>query len=497
MVKAFLLLMSLSLWVPVHGKIRPLYKKKHNVNRVLKEVTEARDFRSASFAFYAVDLESGEVIACHNPFMALQPASTLKLLSTATALEVLGPEYRFRTTLELTEHIDSAGNRHPLDVIIHGGGDPTLGSQYFPDTSCHSFIDGWVAAIRGQGIDSLEGRIIGDASVFGSDPVPPTWSWQNMGQYYGAGPCGLSVRDNSYTLILETGNLAGDTAVVRGVVPDIPLEVECRVTADSINFDNSYIFGAPFSSERVITGTLPLNRKAFGVKGSMPDPALAAALALDSALRSVGIGIGEKGTTRRLMKKAGESIPYSAGRIIKTTESPTLLEIITETNTHSVNLFAEHLLMQAGLSLGSVPDTETAADSVLAFWKMKGMDTEGLSMHDGSGLTQYNAISPIQLVWLLGYMHQKSDCSEEFYSSMAVAGVSGTMEPLCKGTVAEGRLRAKSGTISRAKAYAGYVTSVSGRQIAFSMVVNGFSASSRQATDKLENLMVALAELNR
>jgi len=229
----------------------------------------------------------------------------------------------------------------------------------------------------------------------------------------------------------------------------------------------------------------------------MPDPALAAALALDSALRSVGIGIGEKGTTRRLMKKAGESIPCPAGRIIKTTESPTLLEIITETNTHSVNLFAEHLLMQAGLSLGSVPDTETAADSVLAFWKMKGMDTEGLSMHDGSGLTQYNAISPIQLVWLLGYMHQKSDCSEEFYSSMAVAGVSGTMEPLCKGTVAEGRLRAKSGTISRAKAYAGYVTSVSGRQIAFSMVVNGFSASSRQARDKLENLMVALAELNR
>ena len=205
----------------------------------------------------------------------------------------------------------------------------------------------------------------------------------------------------------------------------------------------------------------------------------------------------EKGTTLRLMKKNGEIHSSSAGRIIYTTYSPTLEEIITQTNTHSVNLFAEDLLLHAGLSLGSLPDTEIAADSVVAFWKKRGMETEGLSMYDGCGLSQYDAISPVQMVWLLAYMNKESVYSDEFFTSMAVAGVSGTLEPLCKGTVAEGKLRAKSGTISRAKAYAGYVTSVSGREIAFSMVVNGFSGSSLQARDKLEELMIALAELNK
>jgi D-alanyl-D-alanine carboxypeptidase/D-alanyl-D-alanine-endopeptidase (penicillin-binding protein 4) len=229
----------------------------------------------------------------------------------------------------------------------------------------------------------------------------------------------------------------------------------------------------------------------------MPDPALKAALAMDSALHANGVRTGAEGTTLRHLKKENMPLPIAHAKVIHTTYSPRLQEIVARTNTYSVNLFAEHLLLHAGLALGSVPETEAAADSVLAFWNRRGMDTEGLSMHDGSGLTKYNAISPIQLVWLLGYMKRESQYSEEYVSSMAVAGKSGTLEPLCKGTVAEGRLRAKSGTINRAKAYAGYVTSISGREIAFSMVVNGFSGSSLEARDKLEKLMVALAELKK
>jgi D-alanyl-D-alanine carboxypeptidase/D-alanyl-D-alanine-endopeptidase (penicillin-binding protein 4) len=142
-------------------------------------------------------------------------------------------------------------------------------------------------------------------------------------------------------------------------------------------------------------------------------------------------------------------------------------------------------------------DSLAAADSLVAFWTRKGMDTEGLSMHDGSGLSQYNAITPRQMVWLLNYMHSESKHEETFYNSMAIAGVSGTLESLFKGSVAEGKLRAKSGTISKAKAYAGYVTSQSGRKIAFSMVANGFSGSSRQARARLEQLMIALAEFDK
>ena len=125
------------------------------------------------------------------------------------------------------------------------------------------------------------------------------------------------------------------------------------------------------------------------------------------------------------------------------------------------------------------------------------MDTEGLSMYDGSGLSQYNAITSSQMVWLLHYMNKKSPYFNEFYNSLPLAGKTGTLKPLFKGSAAEGKLRAKSGTINHVKAYAGYVTSASGRDIAFSMVANGFSGTSSQARAKLEKLMIALSEFDK
>ena len=125
------------------------------------------------------------------------------------------------------------------------------------------------------------------------------------------------------------------------------------------------------------------------------------------------------------------------------------------------------------------------------------MDTQGLSLHDGSGLSQYNAITPRQMVFLLKYMKLESGYFDDFYNSMAIAGETGTIRNMFKGTVAEGQLRAKSGTVNRVKAYAGYVKTKSGREIAFSMVVNNFSCKSREAKAKLEQLMIALAEFNK
>lgn len=485
--RKFLIFLFISLSTQMaSGQIRPLFKKNHEVNKLLRKVVAAPDFKTAGFAFFAMDMESGETIAMVNPDMALRPASTLKLLTTATALELLGPAHHFQTTLELSK---------TGDLIIKGGGDPTLGSSYFPDSTGSDFLDEWVYSIKLTGADTLA-RVIADASYFSPDMVPPAWSWQNMGQYYGAGPCGLSIYDNTYTLFFDTPDQVGESAIFNRVEPFIPLEIENRVSADSISWDNSYIFGAPYSNERLIQGTLPLGQVDFDVRGSMPDPAWVAASQLDSALNASGIFTTGESTTRRLMAKKGEAIP-NKGRVIHTTTSPGLAEIITETNTHSVNLFAEHFLLHAGIQLGSYPETVAAADSLTAFWNRKGMDTDGLSMHDGSGLSQYNAITPRQMVWLLNYMHSESEYAETFYNSMAIAGESGTLESLFKGSVAEGKLRAKSGTISKAKAYAGYVTSQSGRKIAFSMVANGFSGSSRQARAKLEQLMIALAEFDK
>ncbi|WP_167612674.1 D-alanyl-D-alanine carboxypeptidase/D-alanyl-D-alanine-endopeptidase [Maribellus sediminis] len=474
------------------AQLRALAKKKHNVNRTLKQVVEYPEFTTAGFAFLAIDINSGAVVAQYNADKCLKPASTQKLISTATVLELLGPDCRFETTIEYTGEIDRTNKILHGDIIIKGGGDPTLGSKYFDTTKDHQFLNDWVTAIKAAGIDSVAGRIIADDRIY-SNEVPPGWSWSDMGNYYGAGPCGLSIFDNYYSLYFDTNNF-GDTVRIAKIKPEIAgLTFDNTITADSIIYDDSYIYGAPYTYNRYIRGHLPIHRNSFEVKGSLPDPALTAAIALDSSLKLERVGTERAPTTVELEKVN----PGKATKVLYTTYSPTLSEIIEQTNVHSVNLFAEHCLIQAGVAMGAAPETEIAADSMVSFLEKNGVDTRGMQIFDGSGLSHYNAISPRQMVALLTHMKKESPYFETFFHSMANAGETGTIRNMFKGTAAERQLRAKSGTINKVKAYAGYVTSESGREIAFSMVVNNYSCSSSEARDQLEKLMVSLAELKK
>lgn len=476
---------------------KPLYKRKHQLNKTLHEVMDFDGFKTAGFAFYAIDLNTGETIAQLNPDRVLKPASTLKLLTTASTLELLGPDYQFETRLDYTGEIDIINHFLAGDIIIKGGGDPTLGSGYFESTNNKQFLNEWIEAIKRLGIDSISGRIIADARAFSWDIVPPSWSWQNMGNYYGAGPCGLSVYDNYYTVLFNTGEQAGDSTELVAVSPETTeLKFDNAVTSDSISFDNAYIYGAPYSKRRYIRGELPLSKENFGVKGSMPDPALVAAVELDVALKGIEIASTKSATTIRRLQMQNKVISGQRTKLF-TTYSPPLSEIIAQTNIHSINLFAEHCLIAAGIELGAAAETVIAIDSVVSFWKTKGMDTRGISMNDGSGLSQYNVISPRQMVFVLQFMKNNSPYFDSFYNSVPIAGETGSLENMFKGSIAEGKLRAKSGTIEGVKAYSGYVTSKSGREIAFSMVVNNFSCTSQEARDKLEQLMIALAEFEK
>lgn len=480
----------------VFSQIQSLDKRSHAVNKLLKQIADHPDFKTAGFAFFAIDINSGETIAEMNPDMALKPASTLKLLTTATVLELLGPDYQFKTILEYSGKIDTIKHFLNGNIIIKGGGDPTLGSKYFESTKKNQFIHNWANAVSSLKIYSINGRVIADAQAYSLDIVPSTWTWQNMGNYYGAGACGLSVYDNYYTIYFNTGKF-GDKVEIVKLVPDIPNMVfDNAVTADSISYDNAYIFGAPYSYNRYLRGELPLNKTDFKVKGSIPDPAYIAALQLDSRLKSNKIGIRKSATTMRILKNE-EKLEKMKRTAFHTILSPKLSEIIAKTNIYSINLFAEHCLIQAGIKLGSSPETDSSIDSVFNFWTNKGMDTQGLSLYDGSGLSMYNAVTTRQMVFFLKYMKLKSKYFDTFYNSLAIAGKTGTLRKMFKGSIAKGELRAKSGTVSRTKAFTGYVKSKSGREIAFSMMVNNYSCSSRKARAKLEQLMIALAEFNK
>jgi D-alanyl-D-alanine carboxypeptidase/D-alanyl-D-alanine-endopeptidase (penicillin-binding protein 4) len=207
-------------------------------------------------------------------------------------------------------------------------------------------------------------------------------------------------------------------------------------------------------------------------------------------LKENGIGVERPAIT------IAEAESSKDRKTIDTTYSPILKDIISRANKKSVNLLAEHLLLALRVPKDTSGSTRSSVNTLKAFWKSKGMDTDGLFMKDGSGLSRYDAVTPRQLVFILKYMKTKSQYFNSFYESLSIAGVDGTLRNIGLGTNAENNLRAKSGTIENVKSYSGYVTTKSGNMLAFAVIVNNFNCSSSEVSAKMANLMIKLANSN-
>jgi len=468
--------------------------KYNNVSKIVSELKKDSDLRNATVGFYAIDVNTNEIVAQLNRDLSMKPASTMKLITSAAALETLGKNYRFKTQIVYTGNIDTATKTLHGNIIIIGGGDPTLGSKYFYSTKNKQFVTKWTKAVKDLGIEHIDGSIIADARKYSRDMIPPTWSWEDFGNYFGAGACGLTVFDNYYTLFFNTSSTVGGKTYISKIEPEIPgLEIENTVTAANTNSDRSYIFGIPYNYYRYIRGELPKGKTDYKVKGSLPDPALLTAQELYEKLLSEGIKISGKATTLRILKDAVDVSDY---KLITSSSSPKLSDIVNVLNTRSINLFAEHLLIESAVKIAGVNDTKNAANVIESFWARKGMNTYGLSINDGSGLSYYNYVNVKQLVFVLDYMHDKSKNYEVFYASLPISGETGTLRNVCKNTAAHGKIHAKSGSIRKVRCYAGYTVSASGREIAFAMMLNNFNCSDYDARKKLEKIMIAMVQLN-
>ncbi len=466
-----------------------------NKDKSLESLVEAfvKDtvFKTSSIGFSAIDVQNGEKIATYNSMLSLTPASTVKLFSTATALELLGSKHKFTTQIAYSGKIDSLGVLHG-NIFIIGGGDPVLGSEYFKKYYNNpNFLTVWANAIKNAGIRYIDGRIVANNAIFHNQIIPDTWSWEDIGNYYGATANGLSIYENTYKITFKSGKKAGDATKIIAIEPPMPdLKFENHVKASSKRSDEAYIYGSPLSKNRTITGTIPKARNRFIVKGAIPNPPIIAGLELEKMLRQNGIRIA------KTPESSNEHIDRKQIKILTTSYSPPLDEIINRTNKKSINLLAEHLLNHVGRRNNSVGSTKKGTDEVVRFWKERKMDTDGLFLIDGSGLSRYNAVTANQFTFLLQYMYKNSKYLKSFYNSLPVAGKSGTLRNRCKGTTAEGNLRAKSGTLYKVKSYAGYFKNKSGRRIAFAIIVNNYLCNSGEISAKMEKFLVDMTETN-
>jgi D-alanyl-D-alanine carboxypeptidase/D-alanyl-D-alanine-endopeptidase (penicillin-binding protein 4) len=439
------------------------------------------EMRHAQVGFVFRELSTGSIIEEYSSQKSCTPASVTKLITTATGLEVLGPEFRFSTVIEYDGHIDEKGCLQG-NLYIRGGGDPSLGSSAFKDSM---FIQKWIAALQKIGILSVNGQIIADVSLYEKDPIPSLWIREDLGNYYGAGAFALSVFDNTVSITLKSSKKEGIPQVVN-TFPNVGYVYENNLKIRNTKKDSIYVFGDPYSLNRSLYGTIRENQEKVTVKGDISNPPLFLAKYFQTKMKDAGIGV-----------KGGVAVLFTKGekkrKIIYTHYSPTLAEIIKETNVHSNNNYAEHLLKYLSLQKDSVASTEGGTKFVRSYWAAKGLDVSGLFMYDGSGLSPKDAICADFLCNILVYMNQKSSNAGTYYASLPIAGETGTVAPFLKNTSLKGQVHLKSGSFKNVQCYAGYVGKQD-KQYAFCIMLNNFVGERKKTVGLVENLLTNIVD---
>lgn len=456
-----------------------------------RRLAESEAFRHGHFSLCVMDVKAKRTVAVLNEEMSLTPASTLKAMTTATALSVLGEEYRFTTFLEHDGELLADGTLRG-NLYIRGMGDPTLGSPFMEGAaSFEELLNIWQQAVLDAGIRRVEGAVIGDATWLEDDVLARDWEWQDIGNYYACGAWGLNIHENLYYLYFQQNPRIGGGASVHSIVPEVPgLKVVNEVVSGSPSSgDNAYIFGAPYTFLRQVRGSIPAGRSLFSIKGSIPEPPLLVAQHLHSALQGCGIEVAEKPTTLRRLGGRAASKERSP---LYVHYSPPLREIIRRANHKSVNLYCELLLRVIGKEKSGQGSAAAGIAAIKAFWSGRGLPMEGLYLKDGSGLSRSNGISARQLALMLAKTGRDPALFPAFLSSLPVAGQSGTLKSMLRGTAATGQVAAKSGTMERVRAYAGYITTRSGRLLAFAMIANQFAGSSSAVRQQMERILLDL-----
>jgi D-alanyl-D-alanine carboxypeptidase/D-alanyl-D-alanine-endopeptidase (penicillin-binding protein 4) len=469
------LLLCLLIGLNAHGQKVP-----DALQRLLKE-----DFmQGVSFGLAVREVDADTCLYAFEETRRLTPASVMKTLTTATALELLGAAYRFSTLISYQGRV--CNDTLFGDLYITGRGDPTIGSQYLSPQA--DFIDQWVDAVRTAGFRNITGAVLADER--GQEQgVSPKWLIEDAGNYYGAGCYGLNVFDNAYTLYLET-NEAGERPLLKYCLPQIPSlcfhnDLQTVIPDAEASSPLACITGLPLSNDRYLTGSVPCHRTDFPLNGDIPDPPLFLAGYFTEHLRAAGI---EVDLPPACLRSPGDINPLPLpGTTLLRVASPPLSRIIRITNEYSHNLYADALLKALGDPSGSY---DRGIRALTDCWRVRGLDVTPLVMYDGNGLAIADKLSAAFVVSLLVYMSH-SDNAETYLNSLPLAGREGTVKNFLKGTHLEGAVRLKSGSMTAVRCYAGYVR-YQGRRYALAVLVNNYTCPAATIVRALEQLILDL-----
>jgi D-alanyl-D-alanine carboxypeptidase/D-alanyl-D-alanine-endopeptidase (penicillin-binding protein 4) len=487
------LLVSLMLGAPALEAADPSPAR---LRKAIEAVVARPGLESAFWGIEVQSLASGRTLYALNPGKAFRPASTLKLVTTAVALDAFGPDARLRTTLQTAGRLDSLG-RILGDVLLVGGGDPNLSARFSPGRPTAAF-EAMAEALVAAGVRRIEGRLVGHEGAFVGDRRGSSWTWEDLAWGHGAEVSALSFADNLVEASLAPGERVAEPALLT-LVPDAGcLSVVSSVTTtearagvvgqagdETEDARELTLLREPGSSDVRITGRLPIGGK-WKARLAVADPASCAAAVFASVLEARGI--------RVVAGVATSSAPLPNGaRLLAAYDGVPMAQVIRVVNKESQNLHAEMLLRLLGSQLKGEGSVEQGKAAVADAMKRLGVADAGWALADGSGLARTDLLTPHGLVALLAAMDRQPHAAA-FRDSLPIAGVDGTLETRMRGTAAEKRVIAKTGTLQLANSLAGYVTTTRGQRLAFALFVNNHAGRGREAVEAIDRVAVALAE---
>ena len=451
----------------------------------LNEFLTNENIQNATVGIELISGSSGTVLMQHQSNKTLLPASIHKLYTTSYALNQLGWNYSFKTTVLTNGKMDIQNQTLNGDLILSLVGDPSLESRYFDSLS---FLVDLKHLIQKLKIKKINGSLKIKPNI-DNYQVNSEWLWGDLGNYYGAGASGINFYDNTVKYYFDTPS-NGKKVEFKGTFPEDPkLKFSHTIKSANIRNDQSYLYGAPYSQDRFGIGSLPSNRTDFVVKGSMHDPEYMLSKEFSAFLKDSNFNVSGAALGNRLLNRP--KMMYDSLTLLYKHSGQSILDIIKLTNEKSINLFAEGMLNLVGFEQNSFGSTTSGIRAVYENFQGK-INLRGMKLKDGSGLSRKNAVSAHNFIDLLSYIH-RSPLNDTFRSSLAVAGESGTLKNICRSQAASGRMFAKSGTLSNVKAYAGFVNTISGKRLAFAIIVNNFEGPRYQMVKKMERIFNAMA----
>jgi D-alanyl-D-alanine carboxypeptidase/D-alanyl-D-alanine-endopeptidase (penicillin-binding protein 4) len=448
-------------------------------------ITRTPGVQRAAWGIAVQSLDRGERLFDLNPRTLLVPASIAKLVSLSAAVDAVGWDFRYETTIRgAGPMVDGVLEG---DLLVTGSGDPSIAGRAGTDLTV------WIQALKALGLRRIEGRVIGDDDAI-EEPRPQlAWAWDDLGYPTGALFGALNLAENQMEVVINPAASAGDRPIVnvepRGWLRPVRNII---VTGPAGSVQLVWPEQRPGEPFLTLAGSVPAGAPPARLRVAVGNPTLWFAGVLRYALIDAGVEVGGDAYD---IDDVAPRLEWKSATLMYTHRSGTLAEIAQPLLKESINLYGEAML-RLNAAPGGLSTNDAALDGLrkrLAAW---GVADDAWQIVDGSGLSRRDAVAPEVLVTVLRRMYDASGQSP-WMTALPVAGRDGTLAARMRGTAAEGNVRAKTGTMSNIRTLAGYVRTRDGESLAFVIMADNFEGPGSAAVDAIDRIAVRLAEFSR